>query len=184
MTRIIAGLAGSVRLRVPDAGTRPTSERVREAVFGALDARGACDDARVLDLYAGSGALGLEAASRGAASVVLVDSARGAVQVARRNAAAVAASGAALATVVQQQATPFVTQSGRTFDLVLVDPPYDLDAAALAALLQALPAVLADDGLVVLEGASRDGAPPLPEALELERTRTYGDTAVHWITRS
>ena len=73
MTRIIAGAAGRVSLAVPKSGTRPTSDRVREALFSALESRAAIDGARVLDLYAGSGALGLEAASRGAASVVLVE---------------------------------------------------------------------------------------------------------------
>jgi 16S rRNA (guanine966-N2)-methyltransferase len=73
MTRIISGFAGSIALKTPGAGTRPTSDRVREAVFSALESRGAIDGARVLDLYAGSGALGLEAASRGAAFVRLVE---------------------------------------------------------------------------------------------------------------
>src|SRR5436853_7533700 len=88
MTRIIAGVAGGRRTETPRGeATRPTSDRVREALFGALQARGVLDGAVVLDLFAGSGALGLEAASRGAARVVLVDSAREAVAVPRRNAA-------------------------------------------------------------------------------------------------
>src|SRR3954447_7570335 len=91
MTRIIAGSAGGRRIETPrGSDTRPTSDRVREALFGSLDARGAVDGAAVLDLFAGSGALGLEGATRGAASVVLVDAARAAVEVARRNALALA----------------------------------------------------------------------------------------------
>ena len=86
MTRIIAGFAGSLTLRVPRSGTRPTSDRVREAIFSALEARDALDGARVLDLYAGSGALGLEAASRGATDVVLVERAKPAAEVCRANA--------------------------------------------------------------------------------------------------
>src|SRR5262245_31055288 len=88
MTRIIAGAAGGRRLVVPKGDqTRPTSDRVREAVFGALDARGVLPGARVLDLYCGSGALGLEAASRGSGPVVMVDAARSAVDAARQNVA-------------------------------------------------------------------------------------------------
>ena len=86
MTRIIAGFAGSLSLQVPRSGTRPTSDRVREAIFSALEARDAIDGAAVLDLYAGSGALGLEAASRGAAEAVLVERAKPAADVCRRNA--------------------------------------------------------------------------------------------------
>src|SRR5690606_38793190 len=86
VTRIIAGRAGSITLAVPDSGTRPTSDRVRESLFGALDAAGAVEGAAVLDLYAGSGALGLEAASRGAATVDLVEKSRRAAGVVRRNA--------------------------------------------------------------------------------------------------
>ncbi|GAA2174317.1 16S rRNA (guanine(966)-N(2))-methyltransferase RsmD [Agrococcus versicolor] len=183
MTRIIAGIAGSLTLRVPDAGTRPTSDRVREAIFSALDARDRCDDAHVLDLFAGSGALGLEAASRGAASVVLVDSARQAATIASRNAEAVARAGAARAQVVQQTAAAYLAQTSRTFDLVLVDPPYDLPPGQLSAVLEALVPVLADDALVVLEQARRTGAPELPGDLELARTRTHGDTAIHWLVR-
>ncbi|HYY10646.1 MAG TPA: RsmD family RNA methyltransferase, partial [Kineosporiaceae bacterium] len=94
MTRIIAGVAGGRRIETPrGSGTRPTSDRVREALFAALDARGAVDGAVVLDLFAGSGALGLEAASRGAEQVVLVDNAREAVAVARSNAAALGLDG-------------------------------------------------------------------------------------------
>lgn len=92
MTRIIAGAAGSLRLEVPKAGTRPTSDRVREAVFSTLDSWGMTEGARVLDLYAGSGALGLEAASRGAATVTLVERHPQAAQVAQRNARTVSAA--------------------------------------------------------------------------------------------
>src|SRR5689334_15415760 len=92
MTRIVAGFAGSLALQVPKSGTRPTSDRVREAIFSALDARDAVRGARVLDRYAGSGALGLEAVSRGAASAVLVEKNAAAAQVCRRNATALIAA--------------------------------------------------------------------------------------------
>lgn len=183
MTRIIAGVAGSLTLTVPDAGTRPTSDRVRESIFSALDARDRCDGAHVLDLFAGSGALGLEAASRGAASVVLVESAKQAAKVAQRNADAVAKAGAERALVVAQSALAYLTQTTRTFDLVFIDPPYDLPPAQVAAVLQALAPTLVEDAVVVLEQATRAGEPELPSDLELERTRKHGDTAVHWLAR-
>ncbi|QCR19766.1 16S rRNA (guanine(966)-N(2))-methyltransferase RsmD [Agrococcus sp. SGAir0287] len=183
MTRIIAGVAGSLTLAVPGAGTRPTSDRMRESIFSALDARGLCDGAHVLDLFAGSGALGLEAASRGAASVVLVDSARQAAKVAQRNADAVAKAGAERATVVAQPALAYLAQTTRTFDLVFLDPPYDLPPAQVAAVLQALVPTLVEDAVVVLEQASRAGEPEPPSDLALVRTRRHGDTAVHWLER-
>jgi len=115
MTRIIAGFAGSLRLEVPKFGTRPTSDRVREAIFSALEARDAIDGARVLDLYAGSGALGLEAASRGAAHVTLVDKAWGVSKIAHANAAHVrsaAPRGAAPEIVVSSQPATIRRRSG------------------------------------------------------------------------
>ncbi len=181
VTRIIAGLAAQTSLSIPSSGTRPTSDRVREALFAALDARGAIDEARVLDLFAGSGALGLEAASRGAASVVLVDSAKPAAAVAQRNANAVAERGAARASVVTQRAERFLADSDAEFDLVLIDPPYDLDAGVLHETLTLLVTLLADDAIVVLEQSKRAGAPDVP-GLELERSKKYGDTVIHWLS--
>ena len=135
----------------------------------------------MLDLFAGTGALGLEAASRGAASVVLVEAAKGAAAIAKRNADAVARSGAARATVAAQRAERWLAESGAEFDLVLIDPPYDFDVQTLAAVLEALVPRLADDALVLLEQTKRAGEPPLPAGLELERTKRYGDTVVHSI---
>ena len=178
MTRIIAGLASGTSLKVPASGTRPTSERVREAVFGALDARDEIDGARTLDLFAGTGALGLEAASRGASSVVLVELARQAVQVAKQNAAAVARRGACQATVVSAKAQKYLAESGAEFDLVFIDPPYDLPREVLAEVLELLAPRLSDDAVVVLEQAKRAGEPPIPETLEVLRERSYGDTRV------
>lgn len=181
VTRIIAGAAGSVALRVPARGTRPTSDRVREALFGALDARDAIDGAHVLDLFAGSGALGLEAASRGAGSVVLVDRASTATRVAAQNAAAVAGAGAAQARVVTSTAAAFLTANRERFDLVFIDPPYDIPGDELDAVLALLEPALEESALVVLESSRRSGPPRLPDSLSLERTRVYGDTAIHWI---
>lgn len=186
MTRIIGGFAGSLRLRVPPFGTRPTSDRVREAIFSALDARDALHGSRVLDLYAGSGALGLEAASRGAASVTLVDKANAATKVGRDNAALIrraAPKGVDLEiTVTGSPVQSFLGGSLSQWDVVFVDPPYDLGAAELQHNLEALVPRLAPDAIVVLERSARERTPELPAGLELERRKDYGDTAVLWLT--
>ncbi len=135
MTRIVAGVAGGRRLAVPPSA-RPTTDRVREALFNVLAARLDLDGLRVLDLFAGSGALGLEALSRGAASVLLVDSDRRAAEVIARNIGALGLPGAAVrrgpVTAVLAAGTP------DPVDLVLADPPYDLAADAVQDVLAAL----------------------------------------------
>lgn len=183
MTRIIAGFAGSLRLGVPPAGTRPTSDRVREAIFSALDARGILPGARVLDLYCGSGALGLEAASRGAAHVTLVDKSTAAHKVTSANAALVrkaAPRGAVPEIVVSSQPVQSFlgAGAGRDWDLVFLDPPYDLGGAELTHNLEALGRSLAPDAVVIVERSARDPEPEWPAGLELERRRDYGETAV------
>jgi len=183
MTRIIAGFAGSLSLTVPSAGTRPTSDRVREAIFSSLEAIDAVEGARVLDLYAGSGALGLEAASRGAAEVVLVERDGGAAGVCKRNAALVssrAPRGAApRIQVVPRSVSSFVQSAVGEWDLVFIDPPYDLGEPELAQVLAALTPHLASDATVVLERSTRSPLPTLPTGLALVRTKAYGETAVH-----
>jgi 16S rRNA (guanine966-N2)-methyltransferase len=181
VTRIIGGLAGGLRLQVPLRGTRPTAERVREAIFSALDARGLCDGAKVLDLYAGSGALGLEAASRGAESVVLVERDRAAAKVAERNADAVAKAGAVRALVEPVSVAQYLQRSGRQFDLVLIDPPYDLPGAEIGFVLATLAPLLAHPAVVVVEQSKRSGELDLPGDLVLERARDYGDTTLHYL---
>ncbi|MEP6844187.1 MAG: 16S rRNA (guanine(966)-N(2))-methyltransferase RsmD [Pseudolysinimonas sp.] len=185
MTRIIGGFAGSIRLTVPPFGTRPTSDRVREAIFSALEARDALDGARVLDLYSGSGALGLEAASRGAAHVTLVDSATAATRVTHSNAAAVrkaAPRGASPDILISSQPVQsFLGGSRDHWDVVLIDPPYELGVLELIHNLEALVPRLNPDAVVVLERSSRDLAPGWPAGLELERRKDYGDTALFWL---
>jgi 16S rRNA (guanine966-N2)-methyltransferase len=185
MTRIIGGFAGSIRLTVPPFGTRPTSDRVREAIFSALESRDALEGARVLDLYSGSGALGLEAASRGAAHVTLVDRATAATRITHGNAAAVrkaAPRGAAPEIVISSQPVQsFLGGSLDQWDVVFLDPPYDLGGVELVHNLEALVARLNSDAVVVLERSSRDRAPELPAGLELERRKDYGDTALYWL---
>lgn len=184
MTRIIAGYAGSLRLEVPGAGTRPTSDRVREAIFSSLEARDLLRGARVADLYAGSGALGLEALSRGAASVVLVDKAKQAIVACRSNAArvkAAAPSGSSpIVDIVAQSVQSFLENSAATWDLVFVDPPYDLSDDALASTLELLAPRLAPDAVVAIERDSRSAGPAWPAGLTPVRSSKYGDTTVWW----
>lgn len=186
MTRVIAGFAGSLALGVPKSGTRPTSDRVREAVYSALEARDAVRGARVLDLYAGSGALGLEAVSRGAVEAVLVERDAGAAGVCRRNAALVAAraprGAAPRVEVAARSVAAYLESAVGEWDLVFVDPPYELGEAELHAALAALVPHLAEHATVVVERSARSPEPALPEGLALDRTRRYGETAVHLLS--
>ncbi|MDQ1128378.1 16S rRNA (guanine(966)-N(2))-methyltransferase RsmD [Microbacterium sp. SORGH_AS_0888] len=182
MTRIISGRAGGIRLDVPARGTRPTSDRVRESMFGALESADAIDGARVLDLYAGSGALGLEALSRGAASADLVERSADAARVAERNAARLASSLGTRARVHRGAVQAFLARATPgEYDLVFTDPPYDLADADMLADLALLRPALSIDALVVVERARRSLEPAWEDAaLEPVRERVYGDTIVWW----
>lgn len=182
MTRIIAGRAGSITLEVPDAGTRPTSDRVRESLFGALESAEALRGAAVLDLYAGSGALGLEAVSRGAASLDLVEKSPRAAAIVQRNAAKVAKSVGrdAEIRVHRSAVSAFLGGPRGPFDLVFLDPPYDLPEAELTHALALLAASLGAGATVVIERAGRSPMPTLPAGLAHERHKRYGDTALWW----
>lgn len=186
MTRIVAGFAGSLPLAVPKSGTRPTSDRVREAIFSALDAQDAIRHARVLDLYAGSGALGLEAASRGAKAVTLVEKSFGAAAMCRKNADALLRAApkrdAPTIKVSSQAVQAFLAGSPASFDLVFLDPPYELTDAELAANLVALAPRLEPDAVVVVERSSRSAEPDWSGVLELTKRKDYGDTTV-WYAR-
>ncbi|GCD21666.1 methyltransferase [Cellulomonas algicola] len=176
MTRIVAGAAGGRTLQVPRRGTRPTSERVREALFSRLEHLGVVSGARVLDLYAGSGALGLEAASRGAVAVTLVESSRDAADVCRRNAATLGLRGV---TVAAERAEKFVQRRPvAPWDLVLVDPPYDVAEPDLGTVLAHVAPGVADDGVLAVERSSRSPEPTWPTGWEGVERRVYGETVV------
>lgn len=178
MTRIVAGTAGGRRLRVPPSGTRPTSDRVREALFSMLCARMDFDGIRVLDLYAGSGALGLEALSRGASHALLVESDRKAAAVIRGNITDLGLPGSELrlGTVSSVLATP----PPEPYDLILSDPPYALDTTRITADLTALTTNnwLHPDALVVLERATRSPETSWPTSFSPHRPRRYGETRI------
>ena len=163
--RVIAGRYGGRRLRAPaGATTRPTADRVREALFSILGAR--VEGAAVLDLFAGSGALGLEALSRGAERAVFVESDRAACRAINANLDKLKLT----ATVLCQDVARALVQERGSYDLVLADPPYDY--AALDRLAPGLARILAPDGLVVVQTAARD-EPQLP-GLDVRTSRRYG----------
>jgi 16S rRNA (guanine966-N2)-methyltransferase len=171
--RIIAGSRKGARIFAPKGReTRPTSDRVREALFSLI---GPVDDAAALDLFAGSGALGLEALSRGARSCVFVESDPDAVRTIGRNLEKLGLTGATVLRADALSALAAEAGAGRRYDLVLVDPPYGLFSRVQTGLASYLPAVLADDGLVAVETSARE-EPELP--LAVRTTRRYGSTLV------
>ena len=175
--RIVAGAARGRRLVTPKGeDVRPTADRAKEALFASLQP--VLGDARVLDLFAGSGALGLEALSRGAASVTFVERDRAALQAIATNVEAVGLPGTE---VVAQPVARALRQQlpGAPFDLVLLDPPYRTPKAEVESVLAALVRHLATGATVVIERSVRDGAPPWPPDLERGDPRRYGDTALH-----
>jgi 16S rRNA (guanine966-N2)-methyltransferase len=181
--RVVAGRLGGRRLRaVPGDATRPTSDRVREALFSVVGER--VVGARVLDLFAGTGALAIEALSRGAASAVLVEQAPRAIAVIRANLEALDLG--RVATVRRTKAEAYLrTQRDGPFDLVFLDPPYAIGVGVLAGLLARLErGALAPGALVAVESSARAEPPPWPAGLHPDSPRRYGDTALHLATLS
>lgn len=185
MGRIISGSLGSLRLASPARATRPTTDRVRESLFGLLEARDYFTDARVLDLYAGTGALALEAISRGAIAATLVERDRQAQAVARANIelaqrslqsqairAEISLIAAAAGPTLQR-----LRQASASFDLIFVDPPYELSDDQLSQELLGVVELVADHGLVVIERAKSGFSGELA-GLEKAWQKTYGDTTV------
>jgi 16S rRNA (guanine966-N2)-methyltransferase len=189
MTRIVAGQAGGRRLAVPPAGTRPTSDRAREALFSSLDAAlHGLTGVRLLDLYAGSGAVGLEAWSRGAARVVLVESAAAAVKVLRSNITTLRSSHAPgpagkIDVVAAKAERTAADLPASAFDVVFADPPYDLPAVQVAGVLATLAqrGVPRPGAIIVVERATRDKW-AWPLGYEANHDRKYGDATLHYAT--
>ncbi len=177
MTRIIAGEFRGRRLSVPADTTRPTSDRVREAVFSMLGARVDIEGFRVVDLYAGTGALGLEAVSRGAASAVLVEADRKAAKVVRDNIATCRAGGRAR--VVDRTVESFLSAAAGPFDLAFIDPPYDVTTAAVDAVLTSLVPALSDGAWVLVERGARTAPISWPDGVDEVSSKKYGDSIVH-----
>lgn len=185
MTRIIGGSAGGRRLRTPPGeSTRPTSDRVREALFSALESQlGSLTGLRFLDLYAGSGAVGLEARSRGAGAITAVESDRRTARLVGENAASLGFDD------VEVRAHPVARVlgggPGAPYDVVFADPPYPLDNPALEEVLALLVQHdwVADGSLVVVERSARTPEPAWPEGLVRVREKEYGETVL-WYVRA
>lgn len=178
MTRIISGSARGRTIKVPPEGTRPTTDRAREGLFSSLQVRFGFEGEKVLDLFAGSGALGLEAASRGADEVTLVDSNHKAVEIINANAKVV---GHPNVRVVEAKTSTFIAGAPRNhYTMVLADPPYDLADESVVDMLNALVPLLDTDAVIVVERSSQSPETAWPEGFEPTtqklKKRTYGLT--------
>ncbi|WP_353651043.1 16S rRNA (guanine(966)-N(2))-methyltransferase RsmD [Nakamurella sp. A5-74] len=179
MTRIVGGAFGGRTLRTPTGSvTRPTAEKIRAALGNALQATGSLEGAAVLDLYAGSGALGLELLSRGAASLVAVERDKAALETLRHNVSELKVSSVEVlagdvAVVLRRLAA---RGTGSRFDVVVADPPYGLPDADLAEVLAALVPLATPGADVVVERGSRSAALVWPPPIQERRTKRYGDT--------
>lgn len=171
--RIIAGQAGGRRLKAPDSkGTRPATDRVREAVFSSLGDW--VVDSMVGDLYAGSGSFGLEALSRGAGSAVFVENGRKALQALRQNVARVGLGGNVIESTVQD----YLGRANHRFHLVFIDPPWDLPASRLEQDLARLDRLLLPNAEVVISRRHTDPLPRHPETWRVAADKRYGDTRI------
>lgn len=199
MSRIVAGAAGGLKLRsVPGNATRPTTDRVKESLFSRLESWGMLADARVLDLFAGSGALGCEAGSRGAASVHLVEREARAAAVCQHNARTVnqalrrsvrSTEGGAddgidgpaekpVVTVTRRSVSSFLTEATGPWDLVLADPPYPLTEVELTDVLAPLAGRLGPGAVIVVERSSRSPEPTWPRGLRRLEVSRHGETTL------
>jgi 16S rRNA (guanine966-N2)-methyltransferase len=178
--RVIAGRLGGRRLRPPpDEGVRPTSDRVREALFAQL---GVLEDARVLDLYAGTGALGIEALSRGASAATFVERSPASLAVLRDNLGRLGLE--AQSRIMRGDALAVVRRLGRSaerFDLVLADPPYALEVGPALLMVLRAARIVAQGGTVVIESSRRHPVGPVP-GWRVASERRYGDTVVTRLT--
>lgn len=187
MSRIVSGVAGGLPLvSVPGTGTRPTTDRTKEALFSWLESRSWLEGTAVLDLYAGSAALGCEAASRGAGEVLSVEKHGKAASVCKRNAETLNRKLGRTAIRVQNASVDSALQQLEPgqWDLILADPPYDLDGEQLRRSLELMDSVLDDRGLLVLERSTRSSEPQWPPRLEVIEERNYGETRLYFLRPS
>ncbi|RKT07130.1 16S rRNA (guanine966-N2)-methyltransferase [Streptomyces sp. 3211.6] len=185
MTRVIAGTAGGRRLAVPPGtGTRPTSDRMREGLFSTWESLHGVADSRVLDLYGGSGAVGLEALSRGAAHTLLVEADAKAAKAIRDNIKALGLPGAEFRAGKAEQIVAGAAP-GDPYDIVFLDPPYAVEHGELGEILLTLRANgwLTGEALVTVERSTRSGPFPWPEGFEPLRSRKYGEGTL-WYGRA
>jgi 16S rRNA (guanine966-N2)-methyltransferase len=180
VTRIVSGLAGGRRLKVPPAGVRPTGDRAREGLFNSLTTLVDLEGAAVLDLYAGSGALGLEALSRGAGSVVFVESGARVLPVLRANLAAVGLPGGRV--VAGSVPSVVAGPPPARFDVVLADPPYATPVSEVLGVLHGLAegGWLAPDAVVVVERSAREEPWEWPTPFAGLRDRRYGEALLRY----
>ena len=186
MTRIIGGIAGSRKLVSPAKTTRPTSDRIRESLFSKLEARDLLESSHVLDLYAGTGALALEAVSRGASVAWMVERDGKAAAVCVANARLVQKAlqdeelEAETKVVNKSVASMLAGEASTRFDIVFIDPPYEVTNEEVTANLTALEAHLNADAVVVVERSSRSGEVSAPKYLKLDEEKSYGDTVLYF----
>jgi 16S rRNA (guanine966-N2)-methyltransferase len=187
MSRIISGLVGSLRLSAAAKETRPTSDRVKESLFSTLENQGAIENTGVLDLFAGSGALGLEALSRGASSLVMVEKSKSAFAICKKNSDLVTNALAKQSIEVSvelrnTEAANYLRAGDSAFDLVFVDPPYEFSETKLQEILGLLVEKLSANGVLVLERSAKSSKPDVA-GLERYQDKTYGDTQVSYFRR-
>ncbi len=186
MTRIIGGIAGSRKLVSPAKTTRPTSDRIRESLFSKLESRDLLESSHVLDLYAGTGALALEAVSRGASVAWMVERDGKAAAVCVANARLVQKAlqdeelEAETKVVNKSVAAMLAGEASTRFDIVFIDPPYEVTNEEVTANLAALVGHLNADAVVIVERSSRSGVVSAPEYLTLDEEKSYGDTVLYF----
>jgi 16S rRNA (guanine966-N2)-methyltransferase len=184
VSRIIGGVVGSLRLKGPAKATRPTSDRVKESVFSILESMDVLEGAVVVDLFAGTGALGLEAASRGAKFVTLVEKDKAAAAICKENIALVDAglrkSGVESSICIRQESAERFVKTASQADLIFVDPPYQFSNSEVTNLLRVIPR--ASGSLIVLERSSKRRDQEITESHSRHREVSYGDTVVYFLT--
>ncbi|WP_101621815.1 16S rRNA (guanine(966)-N(2))-methyltransferase RsmD [Bifidobacterium parmae] len=190
--RVISGRFKGVALATPKTGTRPTTDRTKEAIFSRLDAWGVLDEARVLDLFAGTGALGIEALSRGARELIAVEASKPAAALVVKTIAQLKRnrswSSDLAARVLVRKAEAYAASgagAAGAFDVIFIDPPYAFETEACDRLLADLAANgFAGEGtVIVLERSARSERPTPPDGWEITDDRDYGETAVYYIER-